>query len=267
MNDSIETQQWSEGDAYESFMGKWSYKVATNFLEWLKYKPKSKWLEVGCGTGSLTSAILKYADPSFLIACDSSDQFVKFTKNRISDPRVSVFHAGIENLPSVLNGFDLVVSGFGVKFSPDLNQSISKMLNGTHPGSTIAAYVWDYTDRMDLLRIFWDTVSEIDPSAKDLDEGIRFPMCKQNILETIFRECGLDEIKSKAIDIQTNFKKFSDFWQPFLGGTGPAPFYVDSLSEIKRSALKDSLELKLKSNLDGTINLVARAWAISGVVT
>ena len=44
-------------------------------------------------------------------------------------------------------------------------------------GGTVAAYVWDYADRMEMMRYFWDAAVALDPTSADLDEGRRFPLC------------------------------------------------------------------------------------------
>lgn len=36
--------------------------------------------------------------------------------------------------------------------------------------------MWDYADKTELMRYFWDVVVELEPSAGGLDEGRRFPL-------------------------------------------------------------------------------------------
>lgn len=55
--------RWRHGDAYERYMGRWSRQVATQFLSWLDVPPNSHWLDIGCGTGALTAAILATSNP------------------------------------------------------------------------------------------------------------------------------------------------------------------------------------------------------------
>jgi hypothetical protein len=50
---------WMTGAAYEAYMGRWSRPLARVFVEWLHPKPSAHWLEVGCGTGALTSTNLQ----------------------------------------------------------------------------------------------------------------------------------------------------------------------------------------------------------------
>jgi trans-aconitate methyltransferase len=52
---------WSSGDSYESYVGRWSRPVAAEFVAWLDRPPQSRWLDVGCGTGALTEAVLAAA--------------------------------------------------------------------------------------------------------------------------------------------------------------------------------------------------------------
>ena len=68
----------------------------------------------------------------------------------------------------------------------------------------------------------------------------------------------------QALEVPTRFASFDDFWQPFLGGQGPAPGYVASLNEAQRHELRSSLGRRLPRAPDGAIPLVARAWAVRG---
>lgn len=121
--------------------------------------------------------------------------------------------------------------------------------------------MWDYAGKMELMRIFWDAAVELDPGAAKLDEGIRFPLCRPEALERLFTDAGLEEVVVKPIDIPTSFANFDDYWQPFLGGQGPAPAYAMSLEETARARLRDRIRERLPIEANGSISLIARAWA------
>jgi hypothetical protein len=57
---------------------------------------------------------------------------------------------------------------------------------------------------------------------------------------------------------------FDDYWTPFLGGQGPAPGYVTALEESARTMLREGLRARLPVATDGSIWMVARAWAVRG---
>jgi len=257
-------QMWAVGDAYEAFMGRWSRPVAERFVRWLGAESGLSWLEVGCGTGALTSTICGLADPDSVVACEPSEAFVEHLRGRMLDVRVSVVMAGAGDLPRRPGGFDCVVSGLVLNFLPNPREAVVEMRARTSPEGVVAGYVWDYAEGMQLLRCFWDAAVAVDPAAGALDEGQRFPICRPDALESLFREAGLTRVRSEALEIPTRFESFLDYWQPFLGGTGPAPSYVTSLGDERREELRERLERRLELGPDGAIELVARAWAIRG---
>ena len=106
----------------------------------------------------------------------------------------------------------------------------------------------------------------MDPNAASLDEGRRFPVCHPEPLADLFRKAGIGGVETRSINVPTIFKNFDDYWVPFLGGQAPAPGYCMSLSEDRRVALRDRIRANLPIKSDGTIPLIARAWAIRGTV-
>src|SRR5262249_53972685 len=225
---------WAAADAYEAFMGRWSRPLARAFIGWVRFKPRAPRLDVGCGTGALPRAIRDLADPISVLACDPSSAFVEYARERLADTRITVVLAGAGGLPQRPAGFDAVVSGLVLNFLPDPHGALAEMRARARPGGLVAAYVWDYGGRMELLRTFWDEGVALDARAGSLDEGARFPMCRPAVLREIFRDAGLREVRSRGVEIATCFETFSDYWEPFLGGTGPAPGYVASLGAERR---------------------------------
>ena len=132
------------------------------------------------------------------------------------------------------------------------------------PGGTAAAYVWDYAGEMQLMRRFWAAAVALDPAAGALDESIRFSLCKPDALRALWTSAGLQDIEVRTIDVPTVFKDFDDYWSPFLGGQGPAPTYCMSLPEDHRERLRQHLHDTLPIEGDGSIRLIARAFAVRG---
>jgi hypothetical protein len=138
------------------------------------------------------------------------------------------------------------------------------MRRATKPGGVVAAYVWDYAGRMQLLRYFWDAAVALDPRAAALDEGTRFPLCNPELLRDLFVGQGLENVEVTSIDVQTRFADFQDYWTPFLSGQGPAPSYVASLNTEQQDLLREEIRSALPASPRGAIDLIARAWAVRG---
>ena len=258
------TDVWASGDAYEPYVGRWSRLVAREFLTWLAAAPGSRWLDIGCGTGALTEVILSAAAPASVNAVDPSPDFIAYARRQVRDPRATFTVADARSLPQPERTVDLVVSGLALNFIPQPGIGLAEMARVVRRGGGVAAYVWDYADRMQLMRYFWDAAVALDQRAWELDEGRRFPLCNPEALESLFREAHLREVESRAIDVRTRFRNFDDYWLPFLGGQGPAPGYAKGLNEEGRDALRDRIRSALPISADGTIDLVARAWAVRG---
>ena len=169
-------------------------------------------------------------------------------------------------LPLASGTCDVVVSGLVLNFVPDLPAALSEMRRVCAPGGTIAAYVWDYADRMEIVRHFWDAAVSLDPAAAPLHEGARFPLCRPSALKAAFEQSGLAEVDTTPLELAAGFVDFEDYWQPFLGGQGPAPAYAMSLSEEQRAALRARLQAAVPSATNGAISLSARAWAVRGAI-
>jgi SAM-dependent methyltransferase len=255
---------WMAGAAYEAYMGRWSRPLARLFLEWLQPMRSAHWLEIGCGTGALTSSIADLCEPASVIACDPSAAFIEHARKQLSDGPTSLLVASADDLPHRDSGFDAIVSGLVLNFLPDPGQVLASIRERLRPSGVVAAYVWDYAEGMEFLRRFWDVAAAVEARAAALDEAKRFPLCRRAALESLFRAAGLTQVRTESLEVTTEFADFDDYWEPFLSGTGPAPSYVVSLNAVARGRLRDQLEQRLAPDRDGRIRLRARAWAVRG---
>lgn len=238
--------------------------MAPVFLEWLNFPHNLSWLDIGCGTGALGEAIFQNYKPAYLCCVDPSAEFLEKAKAKNSFK--SDFLIGdASNIPLADNTFDIVVSGLALNFFPDLTGALFEIKRVLKENGTIAAYVWDYAGRMDFLRLFWDTACRVDVNAARLDEGIRFPICNADKLRSEFQQAGLTNIEISYLDIDTVFKDFKDYWNPFLGGQGPAPSYLASLDNPLQDKIKNTLIKELPVDSNGSMKLLARAIAIRGI--
>jgi len=264
MSTSTEKSIWASGGAYEPYVGRWSRLVAREFVEWLAIPPAALWLDVGCGTGALTETILRRANPTQVDGVDPSEGYLALAQEQVRDPRVRFEIGDACHLPVDSARYDAVVSALVLNFIPDLPTAMAEMARAVRPGGIVAGYVWDYAGKMELMRYFWDAAVALKPEDLERDEGRRFPICKPGPLQDLFKSAGLKAVETRSIDISTSFRDFDDYWTPFLGGQFPAPDYAMSLDEEARAALRERIRVRLPVTADGSIPLIARAWAVRG---
>ena len=256
---------WASGEAYETYMGRWSRRIAALFVSWLDAPAGLRWLDVGCGTGALTATVLGAAGPAEIVGAEPSEGFLATARARITDARVSFQIADARAIPQPDERFDAVVSGLVLNFVPEPEKAVAEWARVAAPGGTVATYLWDYTGRgMEFLKYFWDVATELDPTVAELDEVRRFHINKPDPMRGLWEGAGLTDVTITSLETATVFADFEDYWRPFLGGQGPAPGYAMAQPEERRAHIRDLLAQRLPRNQDGSIPLVARAWAIRG---
>jgi SAM-dependent methyltransferase len=257
---------WQAGDRYEAYMGRWSRQIAPRFLEWLAVPEGQDWLDVGCGTGALSAAILARCKPGSLLAIDPSQDFVAAAGAALQDARVRVQVGDAQALPVESASRDAIVSGLVLNFVPDQPKALAEMRRVARAGATIAFYVWDYPGGgLELVQTFWIAAAALDPAAAELSEDLRFPMCTPEALTALATDAGLARVACAPMEVPTVFRDFEDYWHPFTLGAGPAPGYCASLAPEARQRLKEKLQDSLPRAADGSIHLKARAWAVRSV--
>lgn len=262
MNDR---SMWDGGN-YERLMGRWSRIIAPQLVKFADIEDGQHVLEVGCGTGSLTGALLDAGPGLRVTGIDGTAEYIAINRERHPSARVTLEQCDAQALPYRDNTFDCAVSLLVMNFIPDSARALREMIRVTRPGGTIAAAVWDYGDGMEMLRHLWDEAAAIDDAAVARHEG-NMPLCKPGQLTSLWRESGLEAIVETGLAIDMEFASFDDYWQPFMTGVGPSGSYVRGLDAAMQVRLRDRLREKLTDGKDDApLRLSARAWAVRGTV-
>ena len=181
---------WGAADAYEAYMGRWSRPVARAFVPWLGVPPKYDWLDVGCGTGALAETILDVGDPTELVGIDPSADFIAAATQHVTDSRARFDVGDALGLPMDDNRFDVVVAGLVLNHIADPTSAAAEMVRVARPRGTVAAYIWDYSGEMQMVRFFWEAVAATDPNAADVDPRPHYHISHPKPLAELFRRRG-----------------------------------------------------------------------------
>jgi SAM-dependent methyltransferase len=258
---------WQVADRYEIYMGRWSRQLAPRFLDWLGAADGLDWLEIGCGTGALSAAILERCNPKSLVSIDPSDGFVTAARAMIPDLRAEFRVGDAQALAINSASRDVIASALVLNFVPDRRKALVEMKRVARAGGTIGFCVWDYPGGgVEFMHAFWNAAIALDAKARDLAEDKRFPFCTPDGLAYLMMSSGLTRIECTPIEVPTWFRDFDDYWYPFTLGAGPAPGYCVSLPWEDQQRLKEKLQDTLPLREDGSILLKARAWAVKALV-
>jgi SAM-dependent methyltransferase len=254
--------------AYDRLMGRWSRVLARDFIAFTGLADNDCVLDVGCGTGSLTFAILAGANVRTVDAIDPSPMFVDALRARAADARVRVGHGEACDLPFESAAFDRALSLLVLQFVPDTERAVREMRRVVRPGGTIAAAVWDVFGGMTANRMLWDTASALIPSAaKVRSELFGTPIAEPGALEACWRAAGLIDVTAATLTIRMHFENFAEWWEPYATGVGPAGSFVAALTGAQRDLLGRHLRLAYDAGRpDGPRSFTACALACRGIV-
>lgn len=254
---------WGSAHSYEPYMGRWSAQIAQQFLAWLAPADHLTWLDVGCGTGALTQAIVQRTAASAVHGVDPSPAYLAYARERLQTGTVSLSLGDAHALPVLSASYDMVVSGLVFNFLSHPTAAARELARAAKPGARVAAYVWDYGEGMQLLRAFWDVACKLDPSVSARDEAVRSQHWRPDVMQAIYEAAGLLHVQTAAFSVRATFASFDDYWRPFCGGQGTVASYAMGLPADRREQLKAALRAQLEAA--GTpIELTLRAFAVQG---
>ncbi len=263
---NAESRMFSRADGYERFMGRWSRKLAPALVAYSEVNDGGAVLDVGSGTGALAFALRDATTTTRVLGIDLSPEYVRYASSKNADARVSFEVGDAQALRQEDGSFDRTLSLLVLNFVPDPRRAVAEMIRVTKPGGIVSSAVWDYAEGMEMLRIFWDEASALDPAVAERDEK-DMPLCKSGELAALFRDARLEAVSETALVIELYFRSFDDYWEPFGLGQGPAGAYVAALSPDRRQALRERLRMRLVgSDADRELKMRARAWAAKGTV-
>lgn len=249
-------------DMYERFVGRYAPSLSAALLEAVGIEPGSRLLDVGCGPGGLTRALAAVVGAENVSAVDPSKPFADTCREQL--PGADVRVAAAEELPFTDDSFDGAFAQLVVNFMSDAERGVAEMKRVVRPGGTVAACTWDYADEMTMLRAYWDAAREVAPDeAAQADENtMRYANHAE--LADLWRQVGLDDVKSGELWVSAEYEDFDDLWSPFPSGIGPAGAFCASLEPERQEALRTAFARRL-GDPSGPFELRARAWYAVGL--
>ena len=255
-------RQFSDGQAYERLMGRWSRKVGVQFLDWCKVPARKAWLDVGCGNGAFTEEILAKANPSHVTGIDPAPAQIEFARKRLGGK--ATFQLGdAQSLPFADGTFDVACMALVIAFVPDPAKGVAEMKRVTRRGGMVATYMWDLPNG-------GVPTSPFFAALKDM--GLPAPMppqaeaSKQEALIGLWRSAGLRDIETTVLRITVEHPNFEAFWEANTLPVGPQADRMRQLDASAREALKQRLKATFRTMADGSIKFESFANAVKGVV-
>lgn len=257
------TSFFTDGDAYERMMGRWSHAVGEIFLDWLAPAPGLGWLDVGCGTGAFTALVGDRSAPASRGAIDPSEAQIAFARDRPGAGDVDFRVGDAQSLPYADGAFDVAAMALVINFIPDPAKAVAEMKRVVRPGGTVATYIWDMPGKGFTQQPLRDAIGAmgIEPGSIMNPEITRL-----DALGEMFAAAGLDDVSTRAIEIEVSYSDFDDYWDSETALVNPTVQVIRDMSADDVDRLQASLKDRLPTDSDGRIAYKACANAVKGRV-
>lgn len=255
-----DTIRFSDGEAYERYMGRWSRLAGEAFLDWLDAQSGLRWLDVGCGNGAFTEVMAARCAPSAIAGIDPSEEQLGFARTRPGLSRGDFRKGDAMALPFADASFDVAVMPLVIFFLPDPARGVAEMARVVRPGGMVTAYSWDMPGGGFPYAILQEEMRALDvmplkPPSPDAS--------KLDVLQALWKEAGLAGVGTRVLDVQRSFPSFEDFWGAVLGGPSVGG-KLAAMPADKTAVLQQRLKARLPQDASGRITYGARANAVMG---
>ncbi|WP_262273423.1 class I SAM-dependent methyltransferase [Microvirga yunnanensis] len=253
---------------YEQLMGRWSRRLAPLFIDFAAVRDGTSILDVGCGTGSLTFALLEAFPTAQIKGLDYSQAFIDYASSKaLADGRLVFEQGDAAALPYEDQAFDAALSLLVLNFVPDAQKAARELVRVTRLGGVVAAAVWDFKGGLTHMRVLADTAAALDPSGEAFRARLfSGPFTGLGELSSAWIAMGLRDVVQTSLTIRMEFASFSDYWEPLLAGQGFVGAYVQNLTDEQRRLIEPYLLLAYcAGDADGPRSFTATAWACRGV--
>jgi ubiquinone/menaquinone biosynthesis C-methylase UbiE len=251
---------FTDGEAYERLMGRWSRRVGIQFLDWLALPKGLQCLDVGCGNGALSEELATHVAPSELVGVDPSEEQLAFAKIR-EGAKFAQFRVGdAQALPFPDRSFDVAIMALVISFVSDPAKAVSEMARVVRPGGCVATYMWDVTANSQPHGPCYATMSALGiPIASRPSNASEI-----DVMRSLWTQAGMAAIETRTIEIPVTFSDFEDFWDSNSTPAGPVGKAIEKLSAADRERVRSHLREHLPKDGAGRITFQARANAVKG---
>jgi SAM-dependent methyltransferase len=251
--------KFSDGAAYERYMGVWSQLAGDAFLDWLRPPPGLRWLDVGCGNGAFTETLAERCAPASIHGVDPSEAQLSFARARPVLRSADFRKGDAMALPFSDGTFDAAVMALVIFFVPQPGLGVTEMARVVAPGGIVCAYAWDMRGGFAHAALH----EEMRAMGVDVPRPPVTDASELGALRELWARASLDAIETHAFMVQRTYSGFDDYWQSVLGAPSAGP-KLSVMAPADIATLQGRLRGRFPGGASGPFTLTARCHAIKG---
>jgi ubiquinone/menaquinone biosynthesis C-methylase UbiE len=254
---------FTDGEAYERLMGRWSRLAGESFIDWLGLPGGLRWLDVGCGNGAFTDVLIARCAPAAVSGIDPSPEQLGYARERGNVNGASFQLGDAHALPFADQSYDVAAMALVIAFLNEPAKAIAEMARVVRPGGWAAAYMWDIPGGGVPIHPLYAALRAMGVTA------ILPPSSQASELQAmrqLWQQAGLESVETSVVRIPVRFADFEDFWACASLPVGPQGKLIHRMPPAQREDLRTLVRERLPIAPDGTIAYQAVANAVKGRV-
>ncbi|WP_022719580.1 class I SAM-dependent methyltransferase [Rhodopseudomonas sp. B29] len=254
---------FTDGDAYERMMGRWSRTAGAVFLDWLAPPAGRDWLDCGCGNGAFTEEIVARCAAKSITAVDPSEGQLAFARTRPAARHASFKLGSAEALDFPDNSFDVSIMALVLAFLSDPTKAAAELARVTRPGGSVASYMWDIDAGGSPLAPMTRAMQAVGvaPAKRPSEAASR-----RDVMQELWQQAGMVDVETMTIPVEISYPSVDAFCDVYFLPIGPQGVAISKLSDDDRARLRRQLHDDL-SGPGGRVSYKAFANAVKGRVT
>jgi SAM-dependent methyltransferase len=254
---------FSDGEAYERLMGRWSRLAGEIFLDWLDVPANLRWLDVGCGNGAFTEVLIARCAPSEVVAVDPSEGQIAFARTRPAAKAADFRIGDAQALPFGDHSFDVAAMALVITFLSDPGKAVAEMARVVRPGGWAGTYMWDVPGGGTPVHPIYVAMESLGmPSPRPPGAEVS----RRDAMQALWESAGLTSIETRVIRIPIVHADFDDFWNSNSVPVGPQGKAIQNMAPDAREELRARVREQLPAAADGRIAYESFANAVKGRV-
>jgi len=242
-------------------MGRWSRLAGEIFLDWFDIPANVRWLDVGCGNGAFTAALIARCAPAEVIGIDPSEGQLSFARTRPGAKSAQFRIGDAQALPFGDDRFDVAVMALVITFLSDPGKEMARVVR---PGGWVGTYMWDVPGGGTPVHPIYVAIESLGmPSPRPPGAEVS----RRDALQALWKDAGLESIETQVIRIPVMYSDFDDFWDSNTVPVGPQGKAIQEMSPTVRAQLRARLREQLPVGPDGRIAYTSFANAVKGRVS
>jgi SAM-dependent methyltransferase len=255
---------FTDGEAYERMMGRWSRLAGQVFLDWLDVPPNLRWVDVGCGNGAFTETLIARCAPSEVTALDPSEGQLAYARKRPGTAAAQFRIGDAQALPFGDDVFDVAAMALVITFLSDPGKAVAEMARVVRPGGRVGTYMWDIPGGgvpVHPVSVAMESLGMPNPRPPGAE------VSRRDALQALWRHAGLEAIETRVIRIPVAYRDFDDFWDSNSVPVGPHGKAIQAMPPAAREQVRERLREQLHVGADGRIVYESFANAVKGRVS